>query len=69
MPSLIVEVIRYSLLPATGSPDSRLFSEMPRLTSLDWKTSSTAFARSSVLALMSTASPLHSIEAFVPLKS
>ena len=42
---------------------------MPRLMSFDWNTSSTAFARSSVLALMSTDSPLHSIDAPVPLKS
>ena len=42
---------------------------MPRLMSFDWKTSSTALARSSVLALISTDSPLHSTEAPVPLKS
>jgi hypothetical protein len=30
MPSLIVETIRNSLPLAKGSPDSRLFSEMPR---------------------------------------
>ena len=61
--------MRYSLPPATGSPDSRLFSEMPRLMSFDWNTSSTAFARSSVLALMSRLSPLHSTDAPAPLKS
>jgi hypothetical protein len=42
---------------------------MPRLISFDWNTSSTAFARSSLLALMRIASPLQSIDASVPLKS
>ena len=55
--------MRYSLPDGDGSPDSRLFSEMPRLMSLDWNTSSTAFARSSLFALMRMDSPLHSTEA------
>ena len=69
MPSFRVETMRYSLPLAVGSPESRLFSEMPRLMSFVWKTSRTAFARSSEFALMRIASPLHSMEASVPLKS
>ena len=34
MPSLIVDVMRYSLPLANGSPDSRLLREMPRLIEL-----------------------------------
>ncbi len=69
MPSFSVEVMRYSLPLCTGSPLSRLLSEMPRLMSLVWNTSSTAFARSSEFALMTIDSPLHAMEASVPLKS
>ena len=54
---------------AAGSPASSAFSEMPRLTSFSLKTSSTALTRSSLLALIATASPDHSIEAPTSLKS
>ena len=69
MPSLRVETIRNSLPLANGSPDSRLLSEMPRLMSLDWKTSRTAFARSSVPAMIRICSPLQAMDEPVPLKS
>ena len=62
--------IRYSLPEGFGSPESRVLSETPRLTSLSLKTSRTALARSSLLARMSTAySPDHAIEAPTPRKS
>lgn len=67
MPSFRLDRMRNSLPLAKGSPESRLFSEMPRLMSLDWKTSRTAFARSSVFAVMRICSPLQAIEAPVPL--
>src|SRR5689334_4299338 len=70
MPSLRATLIRYSLPESFGSPESRVLSETPRLTSLSLKTSRTALARSSLLARMSTAcSPDHAIEAPTPRKS
>ena len=55
MPSLRPTARRYSLPEGFGSPGSRTLSETERLTSLSLKTSSTALARSSLLALISTA--------------
>ena len=53
----------------TAHPSRATRSVMPRLMSFDSKTSSTALTRSSVLALSSTFSPLHSTDAPTPLKS
>ena len=61
--------MRYSLPLANGSPASSDRSEMPRLMSFCSKTSSTALARSSALALIRIFSPLNSIEAPTFLKS
>ncbi len=69
IPSSIDAKILYSLPESWGSPASRAFSEMPRLISLDWKTSRTAFTRSSELASMRIFSPDQEIEAPTPLKS
>src|SRR4028119_1244530 len=70
MPSDKVAAILTSLPDRRGSPASSALSEMPRLTSLSLNTSSTASARSSAFALISTAlSPCQAIEAPVFLKS
>src|SRR6478609_2408633 len=70
MPSLRDTPIRYSLPESFGSPVSRVLSETPRLTSLSLNTSSTALARSSLLARMSTAwSPDQTMDAPTPRKS
>jgi len=69
MPSFTEASIRYSLPEAKGSPASRDFREMPRLTSFDWKTSRTALTRSSEFAFMRIFSPEKSISAPTPLKS
>ena len=69
MPSLMEHSMRCSLPEGYGSPASRDFREIPRLTSLDWKTSSTAWARSAELALMRIFSPEDSTEAPTPRKS
>src|ERR1700744_4101839 len=54
MPSLRVTPSRYSLPDGLGSSASSVLRDTPRLTSLSWNTSRTAFARSSLLARMST---------------
>ena len=69
MPSLRDASMRYSLPEGYGSPSSRDFSEIPRLTSFYWKTSRMALTRSSLLAFSCTASPLQAIDASVPRKS
>ncbi|CUR54537.1 hypothetical protein NOCA2170109 [metagenome] len=70
MPSLRAMEILLTWPDWRGSEASRIFSDWLRLTSLPWKTSRTALARSSAEALISIAcSPCHSIEAPVPLKS
>ena len=70
MPSLMVAASRNSLPDAFGSPASSDFNEIPRLMSFSWKTSSTAFARSSLFALMSTpVSPDQASDAPTSLKS
>src|SRR5499427_3964539 len=70
MPSLRPTPSRYSLPEGFGSPGSRALSETPRLTSLSLNTSSTALARSSLLARMSTAwSPDQAMDAPTPRKS
>src|SRR6478609_1313881 len=72
-PSLMSASSRYSLPDGLGSgpssPVSSDLSEMPRLMSLVWKTSSTARTRSEELAIIRIFSPLHAIEAPTPLKS
>ena len=55
MPSLRLVSRRYSLPDSFGSPASRTLSETPRLISFSLNRSSTAFARSSLFALISTA--------------
>src|SRR5258708_24554607 len=70
MPSLSPTERRYSLPEALGSPASRTLSDTERLTSLSLNTSSTALARSSLLALISTALlPDQPIDAPTPRKS
>src|SRR5258708_429145 len=70
MPSLRPTLIRYSLPDGFGSPTSSTLSETERLTSFSLKTSSTALARSSLLALISMAClPDHAMEAPTPRKS
>src|SRR5690242_12100539 len=70
MPSLRPTPSRYSLPDGFGSPGSRALSETPRLTSLSLNTSSTALARSSLLARMSMAwSPDQAMDAPTPRKS
>src|SRR6266480_539858 len=61
---------RYSLPESLGSPGSRALSDTPRLTSLSLNTSSTALARSSLLARMSMAwFPDQAMDAPTPRKS
>src|SRR6185312_9528773 len=70
MPSLRPTPSRYSLPESLGSPGSRALSDTPRLTSLSLNTSSTALARSSLLARMSMASsPDQEMDAPTPRKS
>ena len=70
MPSFRAIARRYSLPDNLGSAGSRCLSETPRLTSLSLKTSRTAFARSSLLARISTPlSPDQAMEAPTPRKS
>src|ERR1700729_466860 len=70
MPSLRLTLSRYSLPESFGSPASRTLSDTWRRTSLSLKTSSTAFARSSLLALISTPwFPDQAMEAPTPRKS
>src|ERR1700728_3488745 len=70
MPSFRSMWSLYSLPESLGSPASRTLSDTVRLTSLSLKTSSTALARSSLLASISTAwSPDQEIEAPTPRKS
>src|SRR2546430_2386218 len=70
MPSLRPTPSRYSLPEGFGSPGSRALSETPRLTSFSLNTSSTALARSSLLARMSMAwSPDQAMDAPTPRKS
>ncbi len=69
IPSLVLAVILYSFPDERGSPASSDLRLTPRRTSLDWKTSRTAFTRSSEFASISMASPDHWIEASVFLKS
>jgi len=70
MPFSKVPVSLYSRPDAFGSSDFSAFNETPRLTSLVWKTSRTAFARSSAFAVITIPhSPDHSMVAPVPLKS
>src|SRR5215469_8029600 len=70
MPSLSPTARRYSLPEALGSPASRTLSDTERLTSLSLNTSSTALARSSLFALISTAwLPDQTIDAPTPRKS
>src|SRR5215469_8318385 len=70
MPSLRPTLIRYSLPDGFGSAASRTLSETERLTSFSLKTSSTALARCSLLALISTPClPDQAMEAPTPRKS
>ena len=69
MPCLVVQVIFHFFPEMRGSPVSRAFNDTPRLTSFDWNTSSTAFARSSPLDSISMASPDQRMEESVFLKS
>ena len=69
MPSSIEAKILYSLPESCGSPASSAFSEIPRLISLDWKTSRMALTRSSEFASIRIFSPDQAIEAPTFLKS
>jgi len=70
MPSLSVTLIFDSLPDCRGSPASRIFNDWLRLISLSLNTSSTADARSSAFAEISTPwVPARLIVAPVPLKS
>src|SRR6266567_4699952 len=70
IPSLRAIAIRYSLPDTFGSAASRCLSEIPRLTSFSLNTSSTALARSSLLARISTpSSPDQAMDAPTPRKS
>src|SRR5690349_4842813 len=69
MPCLRPTPRRNSLPDGFGSPESRALSDTPRLTSLSLKTSSTALARSSLLARISTDSPDQEMDAPTPRKS
>ena len=60
---------RVLLAGSSGSPASRVLSEIWRLTSFSLKTSSRALTRSSLPALITTSSPDQAISAPVPLKS